>query len=68
MDEDLLSNAREYARAHGTTFNQLVRDLVAKEVRPTRGNKMRALFELIDQMQPKSVDGPMTREEAHERG
>jgi hypothetical protein len=68
MDERLLAQARDYARNHGTTFNQLVRDLVAKEVTPDPGARTRAAFELADQMVRSSEDGPMSREEAHSRG
>ena len=68
MDEALLSRARQYAREHGTTFNQLVRDLVAKELSPDPGAKTRAMFKLADASRKRSEDGPMSRDEAHTRG
>lgn len=68
MDESLLARAREHARKQGTTFNQMVRDLVAKEVAPNRGERTKAMLELAAKLSLKSEDGPMSREEAHERG
>jgi len=68
MDEGLLARAREHARKSGTTFNQLVRDLLAKEIAPDPGARTRAMFELADRLNRKSVDGPMSRDEAHMRG
>ena len=67
MDERLLALAREHARKHGATFNQLVRDLVSREVNSDRGAATRAMFELTDRLGLRSENGPMTREEAHER-
>ena len=67
MDEGLLSRAREHARSRGTTFNQLVRDLVAKEVSPDPGARTLAMFALADRTGRKSEDGPMSREEANDR-
>ncbi len=68
MDEGLLARAREHARKRGTTFNQLVRDLLTKEVVPDPGARTRAMFELADRIPRMSEDGPMNREEAHRRG
>ena len=68
MDETLLARAREHARQQGTTFNQLVRDLVSKEIAPNPGARTRAMFELADRSGNKSEGGPMSRDEAHSRG
>jgi hypothetical protein len=68
MDEVLLARAREHAQKHGTTFNQLVRDLVAKELAPDPGARTRAAFELAIQIARRSENGPLSREEAHSRG
>ena len=67
MDEGLLARAREFARQRGTTFNQLVRDLVAREVLPDRGTRTQAMFDLADHLKLRSEAGPMSREEAHSR-
>ena len=68
MDERLVARARDHARKDGKTFNELVRDLVAKEIAPEPGARTRAMFELADRASRNSVDGPLSREEAHSRG
>ncbi len=67
MDEELLARARELARAKGKTFDQMVIDLIASELGRVRGTKTRAMFELADRLRKVSADGPLTRDEAHER-
>jgi len=37
VDEDTLRQARQYAAAHGTTLNQMVRDLLKSTVAVPRG-------------------------------
>jgi len=68
MDETLLARAREHAQKQGTTFNQLVRDLIAKEIAPDPGSRTRVMFEMADRAARMSEDGPMSREEVHSRG
>lgn len=67
MDEDLLRRARKHAKENGTTFNQMVRDLLAREVAEDRGRRTCAMFELADRLNIKAGP-PLSREEAHERG
>jgi hypothetical protein len=67
MDEILLARAQEHARQQGMTFNQFVRDLVAKELASNPGSRTRTMFELADGVGAKSKDGPLKREDSHFR-
>jgi len=67
MNESLVERARAHARARGTTLNQLIRDLVSREVEDVKAPSAAEFFRLADEMGLKS-DGPyLTREEANER-
>ncbi|MEZ0327832.1 MAG: hypothetical protein ACAH95_18200 [Fimbriimonas sp.] len=68
MDDRLLALARDYAKRHGTTFNQFVRDLVSSKVCPEPGYSFMAMVEESKRLGLRSVDGPLSRDEAHERG
>ena len=67
LDEGLLNRARHYAAAHDTTLNQLVRDLLGRTVREDPTAEWEAFFAWTDARSLKSADGPLTREQAHER-
>ena len=67
INEDLLERGREHARIHGTTLNQLIRDLLEREVSPTRGLAIRQLFEHARQLGTRSSGTYLSRDEAHER-
>lgn len=58
-DEDLVENAREYARRHGTSLNQIIRDylrtLTAAE---TREEAAEAFEAVARSMAGDSSDGP----------
>jgi len=63
----LLERGREYAQEHGTTLNQLIRDLLAREVSTGDSLAIKRLFESADSLRLRS-DGPyLSRDEAHER-
>jgi len=66
MSESLLERGRLYAQDHGTTLNQLIRDLLSREVSKGESQAMLRLFENADSLGLRS-DGPyLSRDEAHE--
>jgi antitoxin component of RelBE/YafQ-DinJ toxin-antitoxin module len=67
IDEHLLTQSRDHARRLGKSLNQFVRDLLAQTVRGET-DPFEEMIELADKMQLCSESGPLTREEAHERG
>jgi hypothetical protein len=68
LDDRLLEESREYARKHGTTLNGLIRDLLAKTVGQQPGAAFAAMVAEAKTMVLRSEGGPLSREEAHERG
>lgn len=69
LDEILLEKARERARRQGKSFNELVRELLARESNGDPLESLARFFEVADQLGGRSEDGkPLSREEAHERG
>lgn len=67
IEEQLLIQSREHARRLGKSLNQFVRDLLTQSVRGD-SDPFEEMIELADKMQLCSEQGPLTREEAHERG
>ncbi len=67
MDERLLARGREYARTKGTTLNQLIQDLLEREVSESGGSAIESMFENAKRLGVRSKSGYLTREEAHER-
>lgn len=67
LDDRLLEESREYARKHGTTLNGLIRDLLAKTVGQEPGAAFASMVAEAKTMGVRSVDGPLSRDEAHER-
>ncbi|HSI71884.1 MAG TPA: ribbon-helix-helix protein, CopG family [Fimbriimonas sp.] len=67
MPEDLLEKSRAYARARGTTLNQMMRDMLQRELdREGRSKFLELIAKAKEQGQ--ASDGPyLTREEANER-
>lgn len=45
IPDDLLVKAREYAKNHGTTLNEMIRDLLQKRVSPEEQNFIEKLEE-----------------------
>jgi hypothetical protein len=68
MSEGLLARGRAFARERGTTLNQLIRDLLAKEVEENSSHSIQKLFESADQLGLCSDGTYLSRNEAHERG
>jgi plasmid stability protein len=67
IDEHLLVQSREHANRLGKSLNQFVRDLLTQSVRGET-DPFEEMLELADKMHLCSDSGPLTREEAHERG
>ena len=67
MSESLRDRARAYARGRGTSLNQLVRDLLEKEVGDHESPRILEMFRLADEMGLRAEGGFLTREEANER-
>jgi len=67
MSDDLVKRSREYARKRGTTLNQLVRDLLEREMDSPQGETLEAMFAAAHRMGVRSNRSSHTREEAHER-
>lgn len=67
FESDVLQKARAHAEAKGVTFSQLVSELVAEELASATGSRTAAMFELADRLNVRSSDGPLTRDEAHDR-
>jgi plasmid stability protein len=67
IEDRLLEESREYARRHGTTLNQLVRDLLRRTVAGEAGTAFEAMVAEAKARDLRSNGGPLTREEAHER-
>jgi hypothetical protein len=67
MPEDLLQRGREHAARKGTTLNQLLRDLLAKEIEEKPGSRFLKMIEQAEQTGLRSNGPYLTRDEAHER-
>jgi len=67
IDEHLLMQSREHAQRVGTSLNQFIRDLLAQSVRGDT-DPFEEMIELADKMQLCSENGPLSRQEAHDRG
>jgi hypothetical protein len=67
IDEVLLARGRECARKRGTTFNQLVRDLLEREILASQLEALYSMFENAKRLEIRSYDGYLSREEANER-
>jgi len=67
MSESLLERGREYAHEHGTTLNQLIRDLLTREISRGDSTAIQRLFERADSLGLRSDGSYLSREEAHER-
>ncbi len=67
MSESLIEKARRHAQQRGTTLNQLIRDLVAREVEVDQEPRIMEFFKLADSMDIRFKGGFLTREEANER-
>ena len=68
IDDRLLAESQEYAIRQGTTLDKLVRDLLTDEVARKPGDAFVQMLTDARAMNLCPVDGPLNREEAHERG
>jgi len=66
IPEDLLTKSREYAKRHGTTLNEMIRDLLRKNVTRDKDDFLERLEEAQKHL---SVDTKIKfdRDELHER-
>ena len=68
MSEALFEQAREFAHEHGTTLNQLIRDLLAREVVQGGSQAIERLFSRADRLSLRSEGTDLARGEANWRG
>ena len=66
MPEDLLKKGRIYTKKHGTTLNEMIRDLLRKKVLNDAEDPLARIIEFAEDMEPK-VDWEWNRDEAHGR-
>jgi len=66
IPEDLLNKAREYAKKNGTSLNEMIRDLLKKNVIREEASFHQNIKELQNELQ---IDSTIrfNREESHER-
>ena len=67
MNENLIKQGRAYAHTHGTTFNQLIRDLVSQKVASPKKRTLQDLFDLLDQNPSPVKNYKYCREDAYDR-
>ena len=67
MNEDLLIQARKYAREHGMTLNSLIRKLLQQTVVIRSQNSLEDLLSEMDNIKVKNPLGSFTREELYDR-
>lgn len=67
VPDDLLEKAREYARKHGTTLNQMIRDLLRETVMENRTAMVEEMQELYKKASYKGKIEPFNRNEIYER-
>jgi len=66
IDEALLNAGREYARAHNTSLNAMIRQLLEKNVSRKSGQWPDECLKLMDQVQADSRGKKWTREELYD--
>jgi hypothetical protein len=69
-DENLIASAREYAQAHGTTLNEMIRDYLRALANPRDPNEVADEFlrEALEQSGCSEEGWRFNREEIHNRG
>lgn len=63
--DDLLSAGRKYAQKHSTSLNDLIRELLAKIIRPAT-SQMDQAFRLADKLKIKSSGKKWKREDIYD--
>jgi hypothetical protein len=67
LNDALLERSRDYARSHGKSFNQLVRDVLADLVDDEFDRRLKEVFDDADELGWK-LEGPLpSREERNAR-
>jgi hypothetical protein len=66
IPEDLLVRSREYARKHGTTLNQMVRDLLKRNVQTSKGSVADSIIEHADRTAVSMKGYKWNRNDAYE--
>jgi len=66
IDEKLVEEGRRYARAHHTSLNSLVRELLARTVRGNRDNWVEECFKHMDEAKGHSRGRTWRREDLYD--
>ena len=66
MPEDLIQRGRSYAKKHGTTLNEMIRDLLRKKVLNDSEDSLSRIIALAEEMEPEE-ECEWNRNEAHDR-
>jgi hypothetical protein len=67
LDEQTLASGRAYAQRHGTTLNNLVRDLLRRATVEDRNRTVAEMFRLMDAHAGDSRGETWTREDLYVR-
>jgi hypothetical protein len=67
LDKELLEKGRDYAQKNGTSLNKLIRELLLKTISGKNDEKMKSMFDLMDELNFNSEGKNWTREEIYER-
>ncbi len=66
IDDKLLKEGREYARVHGISLNSLIRQLLAKTVKPAETAWLQECFNLMDRADADSKGEKWSREDLYD--
>ncbi len=66
LDEKLLEAGREYAKAHNTSLNSLIRELLAQTVQTASDNWVEEMLHLMDKAEGNSRGKKWTREDIYD--
>ncbi|MDY6832788.1 MAG: DUF6364 family protein [Thermodesulfobacteriota bacterium] len=66
IEDDLLRAGREYARAHNTSLNAMIRQLLEKSVSKKSGQWVDECMALMDQIHADSKGEKWTREDLYD--
>lgn len=67
MPEDLIKLGREYAAKHGTTLNEMIRELLRKRVINETDHPIERLIEHAEKLKIKKSSWKWNREEVYDR-
>jgi hypothetical protein len=67
IPDDLLAKSREYAKAHGTTLNQMVRDLLKRNVASQSGSVAQSIITHAQKTGVAMNGYKWTRDDAYEK-